>query len=412
LDQAISSFLSERKADRIKKKLKATMTDGEKNTVEQDAQNEFMLDNWLPNAARRAGQLSMVSHPGKFSHPSAQISNIIASIEYFADGFLRTGNTKASLDVLGNAAAIDVYKFLSLVLSDEKTVLDHLEEASPYIHEQLKIKTSSFETIRGGLLAIKNNAETAMTSGKVKQVYFPNADGYHLISILTPSGLMFNLRKRIDLIRFSPQTKEARDARKKQIYNEQGFDELFNLTIIGYGGTKPQNISVLNNQNGGKTYLLPSMPPSLMHRSIQPPKRSFFTNTIRPKQFTYQFFDLHKLIVLDYNNKNIREGRDKLIQSIIDQVIVSMWNVRLLEPGWSNSVRYMQLPAAQKTWLDSANEDERDKSDEWLNEIIHEFSRWIIQSYKKVIGDQARMLGDVELSHIRTIIEQNREGLR
>jgi CRISPR-associated protein Csy1 len=44
---------------------------------------------------------------------------------------------------------------------------------------------------------------------------------------------------------------------------------LGDLTAIGYGGTKPQNISVINNQNSGFSYLLPSMPPILTKRKTQ-----------------------------------------------------------------------------------------------------------------------------------------------
>lgn len=97
--------------------------------------------------------------------------------------------------------------------------------------------------------------DSVVTSSKIKQVYFPvwlDDEDYHLLSILTPSGLLFEMRRRIDDIRFSEQTKTLRDLKRKGEYSEVGFKEIYGLTTIGFGGTKPQNISVLNNQNAGK----------------------------------------------------------------------------------------------------------------------------------------------------------------
>lgn len=412
MDEVINSFLAERKGERLKKKIKTGMSESERTAVEQAVQAEFSLVQWLPNAATRAPQLSMVTHPGKFSHPSAKISPVIAVRGARNDGYLRTGNVSAACDVLGNAAAIDVYKFLSLQLKDGKTVLQHLEENTPYIQDEFAILTTSYETIRNGLLAIKRDDAELATSGRIKQVYFPVEDDYHLLSILTPSGGMFLLRDRVDAVRFSDRTKEGRDAKRQNAYSEQGFDELFDLTVIGYGGTKPQNISVLNNRNGGKAYLLPSMPPVLAERTVQPPRKSFFVSSVRTRNFTDLFVALHNLIVVEYNNIHIREGRDKIIQAIIDRVVARMWSVRQLEPGWSASENCARLSVAQKVWLDNGSMVERESNDEWLEEIISEFSRWVVQSYKKVLGARARLLGDVELAHIRRLVDENREVLR
>lgn len=75
---------------------------------------------------------------------------------------------------------------------------------------------------------------------------------------------------------FLEHNKEARQLKKKDEYSENGFDELFNLTRISYGGTKPQNISVLNSNSAGKVYLLPSLPPSLKKRDVRLPRYDFF----------------------------------------------------------------------------------------------------------------------------------------
>jgi CRISPR-associated protein Csy1 len=410
LDPAIENFLSERKAARIKKNLKPGSSDEDRQSIELEAAELFLLDNWLPDAAKRAGWLSMLTHPGKFTHPSAKSNAIIANADPKPDGFLRTGNANADLDVLGNAAALDVYKFLSLTLTDGQTVLTHLEQTSEQIQAQFKMSSISFAELQQGLLSIKQTSNTAKTSEKIKQVYFPVDDGYHLLSILTPSGLMFKLKERINVMRFSDPAKQAREDRRHQVHNDQGFDELYNLAVIGFGGTKPQNISVLNSQNGGTVYLLPSLPPQLEIRAIQPPKTSFFKDSLYFKHYQDSFKALHRLLTVNHNNIDIRDGRDYWIEQVIEQVIETIWQIRQLDAGWSET---SGLPLAQKIWLDTAYLEQRENDDDWLNEIIRSWVDWFGFAYEKTVGkDKAIFLGDVELMHIRAVLSAMQEGLR
>jgi CRISPR-associated protein Csy1 len=413
LDNAIKEFLSGRKIDRIKKKINANMTPEETFAVEQGAHEEFLLENWLPGAAKRANQLSMVSHPIKFSHPSAKTSSIIADGKRSADGFLRTGNASCKLDVFGNAAALDVFKFLSLTLSDGKTILEHLENPTEKITNDLNISSVTFEEIRAGFLSIKKMNEMPLTTSSiVKQVYFPVEENYHLLSILTPSALMFELRNRIQHIRFSEQAREAKADKKKNAYNEMGFDDLYGLSMIGYGGTKPQNISVLNSTYGGKAYLLSSAPPVFVQPKQILPKNNFFMNTLWPKSYRSYFIKLHKLFKNSRNNVDIRDERDDIIQALIDYLIEKMWSVRSQPHGWSAGKNYSNLPSHQKIWLDDSRIKDREMSNEWLQEIVKECAHWFTLAYKKVIGKKSVLLAKADLAHIEKIIEQSKEGLR
>jgi CRISPR-associated protein Csy1 len=322
---------------------------------------------------------------------------------------------QAEFDVFGNAAALDVFKFLSLRLTDGQTVLAHLEQDSDTIKAQFNLPSSPFIELQQDLLAIKQVSTTAKTSDKLKQVYFPVDDDYHLLSILTPSGLMFKLKERINTLRFSEEAKLAREHRRNQQHHEQGFDELYNLTVIGFGGTKPQNISVLNNQNGGTAYLLSSMPPPLTPRGLQIPKTDFFNDSLYYKNYQDSFKALHKLLQTDYNNINIREGRDNLLHFIIkqaldEQVMEKLWQLRQLKAGWSDKTALAQQ---QKIWLDARYSEQRETDDDWLNKILSDFARWIRFAYRKAIGEaQAIPLGDIELAHFKQLLTDYQEDLR
>ena len=419
LDATIEAFFAERKEAWLKKNLKASMEDHEVREQELECEAIFALKNWLPNAAKRAGQISLATHPCTFSHPSARknkngyVSSVIAKADRVADGFLRSGNLQVDPDALGNAAALDVYKFLTLVMADGDTLLEHIQTDSELAKSLLASAGSDAAELKNGFLAMIATKDEAITSSKIKQVYFPvaeEAEGYHLLSILSNSGYLFEMRKRLDRLRFSEETKTARELRKNNQFSVTGYQEIYNLTTIGYGGTKPANISVLNNQNAGKAHLLLSMPPELFPRSVRLPTRNFFGDVLYPKQLQQTFEAFHRLLKADYNNLNIRNARDYRIQEFLDQLILKMWQVRRAFAEQPHA-RPEHLVAYQKQWLLPEYETERTTDAPWLTTLVDDAARHFIFSYQRIAGKSAIQLGDTELEAFSRIIEQNKEAL-
>ncbi len=127
---------------------------------------------------------------------------------------MRSGNVAAELDVFGNAVALDIEKFLRIELQDNKTVLQHLEENTETIKQQFESSNTDFKEIRNGFMQIKHS-DLDQTSEKLKQVYFPVADDYHLLSILNASGIIYKLKQKINDLRFSDENKTLREELKK-----------------------------------------------------------------------------------------------------------------------------------------------------------------------------------------------------
>jgi CRISPR-associated protein Csy1 len=417
LDPAIESFFSDRKEAWLKKKISASMEEVEVNALRLECQLLFSLNEWLPNAAKRAGQISMATHPCTFSHPSARknkngyVSSVIANIQSTEDGFLKTGNVVVDMDALGNAAALDVYKFLTLIMQDDQNLLTHIQQDSELARNLLTIKSASYQKLKTEFLVMAESSVENITSSKIKQVYFPVDDDYHQLSLLTNSGMVYQLRKRIDTLRFSEEVKALRDKKRKNEFSEQGYSEIYGLTTIGYGGTKPQNISVLNNQNGGKAHLLSSLPPTVNKRHTHFPKTDFFIESFQKREVVSLFHILQKIIKDQRNNIYIRDARDYCIQEIINKIIDKMWAVRAISAD-----QYHQdssnLKGHQLTWLHQDFAQQRETTDLWLDQLATEISRWISRAYESIIGKQAIKLGEQELAHIDLLVEQNREALR
>lgn len=426
IDEAITMFLDQRKEGWLKKNVAANFTEEEILQAQQTCNEIFSLAEWLPNAAKRAGQISIATHPCTFSHPSARknkngyVTSIIADTVHANDGYLRTGNVSVEHDALGNAAALDVYKFLNLKLSDGRTLLQHLEADSDMAKALFNIPTATYEELKNGFLAmVSGGADTVVTSSKIKQVYFVVDGDYHLLSVLTNSGMMFEMRQRLDALRFGEETKALRELRKNQQFSEQGYKEVYGLTTIGYGGTKPQNISVLNNQNGGKAHLLASVPPVLKQRRIRFPSQDIFQQNLYALNFIDEFKYLHKVMKIELggniSRQNLLTARDNALKEIVLKVMDIVHDLRSVSAEQYRS-ESSNLSSFQNIWLVAENEQIREQQSDWLDLLIPDLVRWMSEGYEKVLGEQRILLGSEEFNEIKQLIElwsyENKEFLR
>jgi CRISPR-associated protein Csy1 len=432
VDAAITDFFDKRKASWLKNKIKKNMSKIQTRNKEVECEETFSLKNWLPKAANRARQMSISTHPCTFSHPSSRknkngyASSIIAISETANDGFLRSGNVDVDTDALGNAAALDVYKFLTLVMDDGQTLLQHFEHDTELALNLLSLPNAgekqNYQMLKKGFLAMTKGVDERITSSKIKQIFFPvtkqtsiqsaEVENYHQLSILTASGIVFELKKRLDGMRFGDDIKIARD-KKKNGLQHNGYREIYNLTTIGYGGTKPQNISVLNSQNGGKAHLFISVPPQLNNRNIHFPNSDFFSQTVNYFQCKHQFYQLHKLYGRDDNNMHIRAERDAYYQSVIDHIIEKMWQTRSIALAQYTATEN-QLPSTQKIWLCELNEYKtlRDTTNDWLDDIAKSVTTFLFYGYEKILGNKSVKLSGDEHKHIHKLVLLNREALR
>ena len=422
IDPAIDEFFKGKKETWLKTNLKASMEQSEVREKQTECDHLFLWEIWLPKAAKRAGSRAFATHPSKYSHPSTGIgkknlknytyvSPVICKANKAFDGFLRSGNVNVELDSLGDAAALDVDSFLKLKMTDGKTLLNHIEIGTDLAKVILNVQSESYDTLRKGFLEIARPVSEVATSAKIKQVYFPVSDGHHLLSLLSNSGIIFELRRRIDGLRFSDEAKELREKRRSNTYSEKKLSELYSIAIIGYGGAQPQNISVLSNQYRGKANLLMSVPPTLQKRDINFPKNNFFKESFRYYEYREVFDALHNLFKTGYNNKNIREGRDYRLQDLLDRIIDKMWAVRAVCKEQYRS-EDSHLKFHQKIWLCEEFQETREEEDGWLDKLCQEITIWVIQTYEKVLGKLAYKLGDSERLHFHNIVANNKEALR
>lgn len=432
LDPAIPRFFEEQKKawlDENAKKLEAE----ELKLKLFECESIFEMTNWLENNARKAASRAIASHPSKFSHPDTGVgktnskkgtfvSPIIFEGSYRADGFFRTGNVfDVELDSVGDSGALKIESFLKLKMdSDGRALFDHLLDDTEVAQEFYGFSGLDSERLKSLLLAgiAKAKDGSVSTNSKIKQVYFPVGDGYHQLSILTNSGLLFELRKRLDTMRFSPEVKALRELKKNKQFSTQNYSEIYDLTTIGFGGTNPQNISLLSTKYRGSAHMLASVPPKLAAREVHFPKADIFAESLTLWPFKDLFKGLHKVMSIELGGNITRQtiltARDNRIKELVLKI---MDTVHVLRSVSQEQYREMStLPISQVIWLCAHKSDERENSDVWLDSIIHDMVRWLINHYSKVLGDQHILLGNEEFNAIKLLITecvtQHKELLR
>lgn len=80
LDPAIAAFFAERKEAWLKKNINSAMSDAEVLEKQQECEQNFLLDNWLPDAARRICSRALTTHTIRKSNAKEIFSGQRASV--------------------------------------------------------------------------------------------------------------------------------------------------------------------------------------------------------------------------------------------------------------------------------------------------------------------------------------------
>lgn len=205
---------------------------------------------------------TVVSHPVKMTDPACKQPRVFFEGSGNTDGFVRTGNANVDFDLHINATQLVVFKFLSLPYKG-KSIWECIRNGeTSALSEVFSLREKEANDLIG-VFSVCMNPNAEQSGSRVRQVYFPTSEGYHLLSILNPSGLVFSLKNKIDWLNHrSPESYLGRKAEKDGKVYLPGYQKLFNLTETRHGGDHPKNISGLNNKYQSY-YLLESLPPEL-----------------------------------------------------------------------------------------------------------------------------------------------------
>ena len=377
---------------------------------------QFAYDDWITDAARRVGQLQVVTHSLKPTHPDAKGSSVYAPPGQSSSGSAigtQSLGEQFTVDAVGNAAALDVFKFLKLTY-DGRTLLEHVEQRDASLEKALSDDTDKARQLMEQFATITEPGEQYSSHTRGKQLYWligddPTAhEDFHLLAPLYATSLAHRVFQTINQDRFSDEAKAARDARRKNQPYEHGYCDYPGLAVQRFGGSKPQNISQLNSERGGNSYLLGSAPPLWRSRSVAPIRsasafRAFSARpAVRPAIRALAEF----LAEDPAKNVHTRDYRDELTAALVDELIVFTSEMHQLAPGWTDDW-HCQLSFEQQCWLDpyrariDTDFAKRMLAADWWPTICEDFSRWVNARLEWQIK---HTLGDPEHRHFSKAI--------
>lgn len=391
LTQFINDYIASRrqpKLDAFEKEAAKRLAQGEDaSTVARERQEldaRYQPGNWLTDAARRAGQISLVTHAAKFTHGDSKSSSIYRETTDDEDYLSTATLTQVSTDAVGNAAALDVAKFLQSEVEGD-SLLSCLQRGD---HRPLMAFAENEAQLAQWMAGFTQALIPARpTAHKLaKQIYFPVGDGYHLLCPLFATSLAQAMYEKLIAARFSEESKAAREAHRAGKWHAQPDVRYPDLAEMHFGGTKPQNISALNSSRGGRIWLLPSQPPKWNTLQRAPKNMANFF-ALRGAFNRAASGIVSRMVFLlqqnaDKNNRHIRRARVGYVDELIDLLFLHAATYQQEEwQGWTQASP--QLPLHQQLWLDpwrsqtdEAFRPEREK-EAWQAAVADDFSRWL-----------------------------------
>ena len=403
---AISAFLQERlqaKLDKLKP------DDPQRDEVIAS----FAHDVWLTSAAKRVEQIQAVTHSLKPIHPDARGTNLyveprtlppLAELGSHALGERFVG------DVVGNAAALDVYKMLKLEVNGRSLLTALLAQDADAL-AALHTDPAQAQALRDAFVSLTQpRAEGPSSHTLAKQLYWLTGTDacddahYTLLAPLYATSLAHAVHAQVQEDRFGEANKAARQARRERKVHDGVFHDYPGLAVQNMGGTKPQNISQLNSERRGMNYLLSSLPPKWKVNAQRFPTHadSVFTRYFDSRPLVRQTVKTLRRYLESNPNpvKDTRDHRKELVDMLVDEMVNMAAELQhALPPGWTlDDPRFSALNEDEKTWLDALRA-ELPEEDDFAN-------RWLAMEWPDAIGTRfgnwlnARLEGKLSFSDI------------
>lgn len=405
----------------------------EEDPKRQELHAQHAVPVWLEDAARRVQQIQAVTHSLKPIHPDARGTNLYvepAQLSQLSELGSHALGANFSGDVVGNAAALDVYKFLKLQVAGQSLLSALLAEdaaAMQALHED----RAQAKTLRDAFVSL-TEARTGGPSShsRAKQMYWlTGADAtddtqFALLAPLYATSLAHAVHGEIQAHRFGEANKAARTARRERKAHDGVFHDYDGLASQKMGGTKPQNISQLNSERGGVNYLLSSMPPAWTPSTVRLPvgAESVFDRLfIARPEVRSTLRALRKFLASEpAPNLATRERREALIDTLVDELVSLAGELQQLPPGWSkektqDTERFAKLAMDEKLWLDPLRAELPEEAEfaqrwlqmDWPAAIGKRFAQWLNHQLK---GELA--VGDAEAREWAKVLLTDEGGFK
>lgn len=420
---AISAFLQERlqaKLDKLKP------DDPQRDEVIAS----FAHDVWLASAAKRVEQIQAVTHSLKPIHPDARGTNLYVeprTLPSLAELGSHALGERFVGDVVGNAAALDVYKLLKLEVNGRSLLTALLAQDADAL-AALHTDPAQAEKLRDAFVSLTQpRAEGPSSHTLAKQLYWLTGTDacddthYTLLAPLYATSLAHAVHAQVQEDRFGEANKAARQARRERKVHDGVFHDYPGLAVQNMGGTKPQNISQLNSERRGMNYLLSSLPPQWQASAMRLPVHatSVFDRLFIARPEVRRTVRALRVFLESDPDANLatREQREELLDALVDELVSLAAELQqILSPGWSrDDERFKELAYEEALWLDPLRAEIPEEAQfahdwqymDWPAAIGKAFAGWLNAQLRDKLP-----VGDAEAREWKKVLLTDEDGFK
>jgi CRISPR-associated protein Csy1 len=420
---AISAFLQER----LQAKLDKLKPD---DPQREEVIASFAHDVWLASAAKRVEQIQAVTHSLKPIHPDARGTNLyveprtlppLAELGSHALGERFVG------DVVGNAAALDVYKLLKLEVNGRSLLTALLAQDADAL-AALHTDPAQAQALRDAFVSLTQpRAEGPSSHTLAKQLYWLTGTDasddahYTLLAPLYATSLAHAVHAQVQEDRFGEANKAARQARRERKVHDGVFHDYPGLAVQNMGGTKPQNISQLNSERRGMNYLLSSLPPQWQASAVRLPVHaaSVFDRLFIARPEVRRTVRALRVYLESDPAANLatRDRREELLDALVDELVSLAAELQqILPPGWSrDDERFKELGYEETLWLDPLRAEIPEEAQfahdwqymDWPAAIGKAFAGWLNAQLRGKLP-----VGDAEAREWKKVLLTDEDGFK
>lgn len=354
---------------------------------------------WINETSKRWRSVSKriikATHVLKFTHSSSDSEGILLG-QKSNDLLLSTASLKKDLTIdlaHNNGNLITISRFLALFLKGDQ-IIDLIFNDDFCFLKPFASDDSQFKDWQEGFRQLVEKRDIR-TADKAKQIYFPVTSSgsiednrYHIVIPLFSSSLIDEIYSIVTSLKYGVEQKELNKARKEQFSKfRKGVSKEFpNLGVLHFGGEHPKNVSMLNADRSGKSFLFSTQPPCWESR-LNPPvaKLSFFDTglTYRVKEtveYLRTFLLRFQTLALSIKDPKKKKWIDGWVNQLIDEVMNYAISIQNLPAGWSRT-EGINLKLAHQYFLDPYRDDEpfqkaRHAAD-WQAVVCRDFADWL-----------------------------------
>lgn len=431
IDNAIKLFLQAELDAEVEKELKKSESSSEQalqkkqESLYKKLQPNYEYSFWISKVfesihTMQNHKLSFATHTAKGIHSALRTENVIffpskelpvhlVGMQSISDLMIDAnsnnpgGHTGYLKDIVGFAnIEIGDTRIYKLIQTKHSIMLNYFEkhneeESFDYLHELLNKKPLGKET-----------------DGRNKQVLFHQGDDKYICLIpLYPTSITHYVYRHINNIKYSETNVKARKNRREN-KDAIPYCDMLNLAVTILGGTHSNNVSRLNNIQGGLNYLLPSLPPK-MAQSREFALSKFAENFFHSKTLKYHIHDDFEYVIQVVkdarNNVNVRDKRKDAIDRMLHTIFAIAHTLQEKSAGWSKDYA---LPFSQKVWLDPYRADldgeeefaQHKAQNEWQKEILDDFASWFNSELREQFQNLKYDIADAEFIEWKREIEE------